>query len=317
MIQADVIIVGGGPAGSACARRLRQHKLNAIILDQHHFPRFKPCAGWITPEVLRDVGIAAGDYPLGLTTFRSFAISLRGLRFKLRTLQHAIRRIEFDHWLLDRSGAPVYEHTVKTIVENGTGYEIDGQYCAPYLVGAGGTHCPVYRTLFKGESGKPKDTLIVAQEEEFRYDYPDDTCYLWFLEDGLPGYSWYVPKAGGWLNVGVGGKAEVLKANGDSLKNHWNRLVAKLETMGLVRDHSYKPAGHSYYLRQPLPQVRRGNALLAGDSAGFATRDMGEGIGPAIRSGTLAADAIAQGGDYSLRSIQRYSIWSMLKWGFR
>jgi flavin-dependent dehydrogenase len=61
-----------------------------------------------------------------------------------------------------------------------------------------------------------------------------------------------------------------------------------------------------------LTEVRIGNAFLAGDSLGLATLDMGEGIGPAIRSGQLAAEAILSGADYSVASIPRYSFPSLL-----
>jgi flavin-dependent dehydrogenase len=316
MIQTDVIIIGGGPAGAACAGRLKQHGINCLVIDQHAFPRFKPCAGWITPQAVRDVGLIPAEYPYSFTTFNTFYIAVRGINFKVRTRQHAIRRIEFDNWLLQRSGAPVYQHTVKSITQNGDGYDIDGEFCAKYLVGAGGTYCPVYRTLFKPDLPKDRGALIAAQEEEFLYPYTDASCRLWFLENHLPGYSWYVPKANGYVNVGVGGKAEEMSANGDNLKNHWNRLVEKLEDMGLVRGHEYHPSAHSYFLRQKLREIRRGNAFLVGDSAGLATMDMGEGIGNGIRSGQLAADAIARGTDYSIASIPKYSLFSILKSGF-
>src|SRR6187549_857500 len=52
MDSCDVLIVGGGPAGSSCAWGLRESGLDAVILDQHDFPRDKICGGWITPEVL-------------------------------------------------------------------------------------------------------------------------------------------------------------------------------------------------------------------------------------------------------------------------
>ena len=54
--------------------------------------------------------------------------------------------------------------------------------------------------------------------------------------------------------------------------------------------------------------MRIANAFIVGDSIGLATRDMCEGIGPAIRSGLLAADAIGQGTEYSIDAIGRYSI---------
>jgi flavin-dependent dehydrogenase len=317
MIKTDVIIVGGGPAGSACAQRLRQNGAACIVLDQHAFPRIKPCAGWITPEVVQEIGLSPENYPYSFTTFTSFEIALRGLSFHMRTRQHAIRRIEFDHWLLQRSRVPLYVHTVKNIREIPGGYDIDGEFQSPYLVGAGGTYCPVYRTLFKADHPKKKSALIAAQEEEFLYPYSDPRCHLWFMQDNLPGYAWYVPKANGYVNVGVGGKAAQMAANGDHLKHHWNRLVEKLEQMGLVTGRIYQPLAHSYYLRQSLKEIRRGNVLLAGDSAGLATLDMGEGIGPAIRSGLNAADSILHDTPYTLEGITRYSAFSLLRWGLK
>ncbi len=316
MKKTEVIIIGGGPAGAACAWRLQQENVPCIVLDQHTFPRFKPCAGWITPEVVDEIGLTADNYPHSFTTFGSFEIAIRSLSFRLRTHQHAIRRIEFDAWLLERSKAPVYVHNAKNISANGDGYEIDGEFWGKYLVGAGGTYCPVYRTLFKADAPKERGSLIAAQEEEFLYPYADDRCRLWFLQNGLPGYAWYVPKANGYVNVGVGGKAEELSAKGDHLKNHWTRLVKKLEEMGLVTGHAYQPSAHTYYLRQNLAQIRKGNAFLVGDAAGLATMDMGEGIGPAIWSGLLAADAILHNTPYTFSAIPRYSLVSLLRLPF-
>ena len=51
----EVIVVGGGPAGSTCAWRLRQSGIDVLVLDKAAFPRTKLCAGWITPQVLSDL----------------------------------------------------------------------------------------------------------------------------------------------------------------------------------------------------------------------------------------------------------------------
>ncbi len=79
--------------------------LDVLILDKAEFPRQKPCAGWVTPSLFHLLEISPGDYPSGLTHFTSFDISLKGIHLHLRTDQYAIRRLEFDHWLLTRSGA--------------------------------------------------------------------------------------------------------------------------------------------------------------------------------------------------------------------
>ena len=313
MINTEVLIIGGGPAGSACAWQLTRLGMPCLVLDKAAFPRVKPCAGWVTPEVFRLLEIGPEDYPHGLTRFKSFNISLRGLKFKLPTRQYAIRRIEFDHWLLQRSGADYQQQAVSTIEQDNGRYIIDKQFSSKYLVGAGGTHCPVRRIIFDHGVHDKKSRLIIAKEEEFLYAYEDDACYLWFFEDGLPGYAWYVPKADGYLNVGIGGSAAAMKAKGITLNHYWNLLVEKLETMGLVSNHAYNPLGHSSFLRGQSPQFIEGNAFLIGDALGLSTRDMGEGIGPSIQSGLLAAEAILQNSNYEIKSIPRYSFPSILR----
>ena len=51
MDACDVLIVGAGPAGSACAARLQRAGLDVLVLDRALFPRDKVCAGWVTPQV--------------------------------------------------------------------------------------------------------------------------------------------------------------------------------------------------------------------------------------------------------------------------
>ena len=55
MENCDVLIVGGGPAGSSCARQLHRHGMDVMVMDKASFPRDKVCAGWITPAVLQAV----------------------------------------------------------------------------------------------------------------------------------------------------------------------------------------------------------------------------------------------------------------------
>ena len=312
-IETQVLIVGGGPAGAACAWQLRRHDIPCLVLDRAAFPRFKICAGWITPEVFQYLNLTPTAYPHSLTTFTSFEISLRGVRFRLPTRQYAIRRVEFDAWLLERSGAVVEQHQVNQVEKVDGGYLVDEQFSASFIVGAGGTHCPVRRALFVQDTQEQQDQLIVTKEEEFPYPISDNRCHLWFFADGLPGYAWYVPKADGYLNVGIGGRARGLKARGQTLNQHWSRLIERLDQDGLVTAHTFNPQGYSYYLRGTSPCVQLGNAYLVGDALGLATRDMGEGIGPAIHSGILAAEAIIHKQPYQVSAIPHYSFPSLLR----
>ena len=80
-----------------------------------------------------------------------------------------------------------------------------------------------------------------------------------------------------------------------------------LEKRGLVAPREYAPKGYSYYLRGNVDVVRIEGAFLTGDAAGLATRDLCEGIGPAVRSGQRAADAITRGTDYALDDLPAFS----------
>src|SRR5438270_3872505 len=149
MDSAEVIVVGGGPAGSTAAGRLKAAGLEVLLLDREDFPRQKLCAGWITPEVVQSLAPDIAAYPHGFLSFRRLHWHIRGLHLPVPCVQHSIRRFEFDAWLLERSGAPVIRHNVRDIVRDGEDYVLDGAFRCRYLIGAAGTACPVRRALFE------------------------------------------------------------------------------------------------------------------------------------------------------------------------
>ena len=302
MRSAEAIVVGGGPGGSAAAQRLKAAGTDVLVLDRESFPRHKLCAGWITPEVVRDLQLDIERYPSGFLSFRRLHWHMRGVALPLPCVQHSIRRFEFDAWLLERSGADVVHHTVKEITRDGEDYVLDGAFRCRYLIGAAGTSCPVRRALFEDAMPRVRALQTVTLELEFPMTWQDPDCHLWFFDRGLPGYSWYVPKASGWLNVGVGAMATRLKQRGETIRQHWQYLASKILRRFQIRLPA-EPTGYSYYLRGPVDSVRIGNAFIIGDAAGLATRDLCEGIGPAIRSGQRAAESIIRGVPYDLTEV--------------
>lgn len=350
MREADVLIVGGGPAGASCARELVKAGKRVIVLDKASFPRDKLCAGWVPPGLFSRIGIKPEEYPHGLRTYRVLHFRIKGFPLPLPTRQYAIRRVEFDHWLLERSGAEVHRHRVRHIEMSGgesvaagetvsggesvidgesvaagetvagsesvaagspkggsSRFVVDGAYSAPYLVGAGGTGCPVARHAGHTRTAD-SGSLIVTMEEEFYYPKRKEACYLRFFDTGLVGYSWYFPKADGYLTVGIGGKQAELRRRGETIRDHWTAFARRLWQNGLVRNHDFAPSGHSYYLRSGELQRGYEHLYLVGDAAGLATVDMGEGIEPAVHSGYLAARAIVENTPYSAEPIKRRSL---------
>ena len=303
MHTAPANVVGGGPAGSTCAWKLREAGLDVLVLDRATFPRTKLCAGWVTPEALQDLELDPGDYPHSIMTFDRLHMHWKVFSTKPATRQYSIRRYEFDDYLLRRAGATVLQHKVRKIERHHGDHVIDGEFRSKYLVGAGGTSCPVYRTFFHDSLPRAGALQTATLEHEFAYDWKDPTCHLWFFDGRLPGYAWYVPKAGGYINVGLGGMAEQLKKQDGHLRDYWREFIGKLKKRGLVDYEAYDPRGYSYYVRGEVDAVCEGNTYIVGDAVGLATRDMCEGIGPAVRSSLLAARSIATGEPYSLAGI--------------
>lgn len=95
-MRTEVIIVGGGPAGSAAARCLMAAGADVLVLDKERFPRHKLCAGWITPQVVQAVEPPSDGYPHGFLSFRRLHFHSRFLHFEIPCVQHSIRRFEFD-----------------------------------------------------------------------------------------------------------------------------------------------------------------------------------------------------------------------------
>lgn len=314
MEHCEVLIVGGGPAGSSCARTLVQRNIDVVVMDKRDFPREKVCAGWVTPPVMTLLDVDLGDYGQGRTLQR-----IRAFRSGMldddtvdthydETVSYGIRRCEFDDYLLRRSGARLRLGEPVNRIERQNGkWRINGTLEATLLIGAGGHFCPVAKTM--GNSLGSDEPAVTAQEIEFEMSdeqarvcrVDPDRPELLFLRD-LSGYGWCVRK-GNFLNVGLGSD------DNHRLNERTNGFLDTLIAQG--RLHSNTPRkfkGHAYllYPTAPRPLFDEG-VMLIGDAAGLAYAQSGEGIRPAVESGLLAARTfIDNRGDTSRAALAAY-----------
>jgi flavin-dependent dehydrogenase len=219
-------------------------------------------------------------------------------------VSYAIRRCEFDAFLLRRSGVRVLEDTpIERLRWTGSTWMANEAIEAPVLIGAGGHFCPVARHL---RGGADTTTPVVAKEAEFRVNgrvgARDAPPELYFCRD-LEGYGWCVPK-GDYLNIGLG-----RRDRGD-LNRHIGGFIGWLERRGTVkpgdavfwRGHAYLASGAG-----SRPLVAPG-AITIGDAAGLAYPESGEGIRPAIESGRLAAQVLVEArGRQSIHELRSYA----------
>jgi menaquinone-9 beta-reductase len=320
MDTCDVLIVGGGPAGSTCAWSLHRASLDVVVMDRATFPRDKVCAGWITPQVVDALHLDTNEYRHGRTfqPFAGFRVGVVGGDRTVETrydtaVSFGIRRCEFDEYLLRRSGARLTLGTpAASIVRDGRWWIVNDAIRAPMLVGAGGHFCPVARSINREERPDRATALVVAQEAEFAIDPGDEAAIattpdmpeLYFCRD-MRGYGWSVRKEQ-YLNVGFG------RLDCRSLPRAIAEFVAFLGASGRVRGAAARSwHGHAYLVsaaarRRALDE----SVLLVGDAAGLAYPQSGEGIRPAVQSGLFAARTIIDAaGRYTRERLQGYDTW--------
>ena len=314
----DVLVVGGGPAGSACAARLAAAGRDVVVLDRARFPRDKPCAGWITPEVMAALALDLPAYAARhtlqpITGFRVGVIGGAAHTIDYaQPVSYGIRRRELDAYLLERSGAGLeLGQTVERIERQGGRWRLNDAFEAPVLVGAGGHFCPVARLLRQGRAQSAEnDPLVVARETEFHLASGDaERCpvvaerpELYFAPD-LAGYGWCFRK-GAYLNVGLG------RRDTHALPGHVAAFLAFLRDTRRLAEAPPDPwCGHAYRLREGPPQRLVGDGLLlVGDAAGLARAASGEGILTAVLSGQLAAEVLLEAGaDVAAARLEAYA----------
>ncbi len=323
MERCDAVMIGGGPAGSSCAWKLRQAGLDVLILDKQAFPRDKTCAGWVTPQVIQTLGLDPGQYSRGrvwqpITGFRTGLIGGKEIETRYgRTISYGIRRCEFDSYLLQRCGARCrLGQPLRSFEWRDRRWIVNGEIEAPLLIGAGGHFCPVARMLgARGQEGEP---VVVAQEVEFplaphpleQVAVEPQTPELFFCDD-LRGYGWCFRK-GGYLNIGLG------RMDPQRLSAHVKEFCGFLRDRGKVCcDIPVRFSGHAYRLYERVqPKLLDDGVLLIGDSAGLAYPQSGEGIRPAVESGLLAAQVIvAAKGDYRPERLADYETRIVARFG--
>jgi geranylgeranyl reductase family protein len=292
----DVAIVGAGPAGAAAALELARAGKRVALIEKETLPRYKTCGGgvvgrafgWFPPDVRIPI-----EHPCHAAeaNFLESGSSFRVERE--RPIVSMTMRGDLDRALAEAavaSGADLLAPcALSDLAQDAAGVALDtnrGTIRAAWLVGADGALSTVAR---KAGWKHPLGT-IPALEAELRVPAGVHARFAgvarFDFEAMRAGYGWVFPKRAhlscGILTTerGVGGLREAL-----------DRYLARLGLPAPAVDDLH---GYVIPVRPRRGGFVRGRVLLAGDAAGLADPLTGEGISIGIRSGTLAARALAR-----------------------
>lgn len=319
--DAEVIVVGAGPAGATAARALALGGARVLVLDRAAFPRNKPCGGGLTGRALRRFPHLAQAL-CRIPTHEVSRLRLEGPGGTLATLASdgaaavLVRRLDFDALLValareaDAEVAEGVQVTDAAILSDHVQLVTQDQrvFRAPIVIGADGVHGVIARRLgFHHGWGPTAMGIDLMEETPLERLRATDPNMLWvsYGHGGAPGYAYIFPKRD-HVNVGIGFLVSHFKSRAsEPARLVQQHLVAELCRRGLLVGASspehFTPA--LVPLGGPLPATARGRVLLAGDAGGFVNAYTGEGLYYGMVSGELAARAILRSSGNGRRGV--------------
>jgi geranylgeranyl reductase family protein len=327
--DADVVVVGAGPAGSTAAYHLAQAGLDVLLLEKSSFPRDKVCGDGLTPRAVRSLvrmGIDTSERS-GWARNRGLRILGGGVRLELAWPELAafpayglIRpRVDFDEVLArqaQKAGARLHEQTIVTepVVDARTGRvagvaarsgrgAVTTTYRAPVVLAADGVSARLALALgIRRREDRPMGVAVRRYYTSPRTgdDFMESHLELWDGPPGksrlLPGYGWIFGVGDGTVNVGLGilnTSAAFQHTDYRDLLGRW--LAAQPAEWGLAEEAATGPVrgGALPMGFSRKPHYARG-LLLLGDAGGMVNPFNGEGIAYAMESAETAADVVQQ-----------------------
>jgi len=328
-LERDVIIVGAGPGGSTCAAFMKRMGIEPLLLDKETFPREKPCGdgqSGVTTKILAELGWLEGLRKIG---YENHGIVITSPDYTKLVVEAPFkgsrydtpRRI-FDHYCVKRAVAEgvelrenawVYDVILEDGKVCGVKAKIDGEYVelrSKIVIGADGSHSIIAKKI----GMFPDIDNEVAVVGRCYYEDIDMEPFneIHFDKDVLPGYVWLFPEKDKLCNVGLGFNRNLYTEQGKTLEEYLDAWIESSPFGACLR--GKKRVGEFRGWRIPYGTQAMENVLpgciLIGDAASMVMPLTGEGIGPAMVTGKIAAkvahDALDVN-DFSLEMMSRYT----------
>ncbi len=332
--DADVIVVGAGPAGSTAAYYLAVAGLDVLVLEKTAFPREKVCGDGFTPRSVRELvamgvpmreedgwirnkglRVYGGGHRIELPwpetdSFPSYGVSRTRKDFDDTLARHAraagakiVEQMNVTGPVLHERTGRVVGVTARPVDDAGRRAGDEVTYRAPVVIAADGVSARLALAL--GIEKNPNRPMGVAVRTYYRTPRHDDDWMeswleLWDGEPGrsnlMPGYGWIFGLGDGTANVGLGSVSSRATATKIDYKDLLQRWVANTPAeWGFTPENQVGPVRSAAL---PMGFNRKPHytrgMLLVGDAGGMVSPFNGEGIAYAMQAARRAAEVVAQ-----------------------
>ena len=332
--DADVIVVGAGPAGSAAAYYCASAGLNVLLLEKAAFPRDKVCGDGLTPRAVKELvamgvplreedgwirnaglRVIGGGHRLELpwpelSSYPSFGLAKTRMTLDHLLAEHAraagaklLERTNVTGPLVDERTGRVVGVTARPVDDAGRRAGDEVTYRAPVVIAADGVSARLATALgIEKRQDRPMGVAVRTYFTTPRHQDPwmESHLELWDGAPGrsnlMPGYGWIFALGDGTANVGLGSVSSTAAATKIDYKSLFATWMANA------------PAEWEFTPENQLGPVRGAalpmgfnrlplytrGLLLVGDAGGMVSPFNGEGIAYGIMAGRIAAQAVAQ-----------------------
>jgi|LGVF01.1.fsa_nt_gb geranylgeranyl reductase family protein len=291
----DLIIIGGGPSGSAAGRIAGKKGLKTLLIEKEIFPRYKPCGGALSEHAMSylDFEIPGSMIERDIFGARVHFKNQVVEQYKDSRIAVLITRSILDNYLLEKAGETGIEikmgEKVLEYQEKNDYVEVfteDDTYKAKFIIIAEGSQGKLKYQIRRKDR---KDEYAIGVVAEIEADNESIDRYIHNAIDFQfgrfkQGYGWIFPH-GKYFSVGIGGLAKHLP--------HPKKTMLDFLNENNFHD-DYKLHGHIIPAGGIKRRITSSRVVLSGDSAGFVDSFLGEGIAYAIRSGQIAVEVISK-----------------------
>ncbi|MGD0742252.1 MAG: geranylgeranyl reductase family protein [Acidimicrobiales bacterium] len=323
----EVLVIGGGPSGSAAAYWLADAGFDVVVVEKKHFPREKTCGDGLTPRSVRqleDMGL--GDDLTRYHRFEGLRALAYGRELLLRWPRHpdfgeygyVITRAELDALVArraEKAGATVLEgcealgplgHEAASggpalgafVLEHdgGTSHEIN----ARVVIVADGSNSRFGRALGAArDRAVPQGMAIRGYFSSPRHDETWIESHLDLRDDTgevIPGYGWVFPLGDGRVNVGIGILSTFDRWKSMNTTRLMASFVAQAPGSWCLSPESAlgEPTGGRLPMGLSVGPRQGPDYVLVGDAGGAINPFNGEGIAYGYETGRIAASFAAE-----------------------